>query len=109
MCMCIVLVLCFPSAAHAPTSQSETELLFTDEELMSIAEQLPGEWQRLGIKLGLAYSILESVRMKHVLDPCQAAMEMFSLWQRTKGEQATRSALRQALVSVGYARLASTL
>ena len=92
-----IIVLCFPSAAHVPTSQSETELLFTDEELMSIAEQLPSEWQRLGIKLGLAYSVLESVRMKHVLDPCRAAMEMFSLWQRTKGERATRSALRQAL------------
>ena len=73
---------------------------------MTIAERIPRDWQDVGIKLGVMYTTLESIRVKNAFDSKQAAMEMLSEWRRRKGEQATRSALREALVAAGYRRVA---
>ena len=90
----------------APTPQaSRPDLTFTNNELMIIAQRIPRDWQNVGIKLGLMYTLLESIRLKHAFDCQQAAMEMFSVWRRSKGDQATRTALKDALMSVGYGRV----
>lgn len=78
---------------------------FTDSELMTIAERIPRDWQNLGIKLGIMYTTLENIRMRNMFDCRQAALEMFSVWRRNKGHQATRAALKDALMSVGYRRV----
>ena len=74
--------------------------------MMKIAEYLPRDWQHLGIRLGLSYSRLEALREAHIHDTRKAAMGMFGLWQVEKGEAATRTALKDALVALGYGRLA---
>ena len=78
---------------------------FTDSELMMIAERIPRDWQNLGIKLGIMYTTLEDIRMRNLFDCRQAAMEMFTVWRRNKGDLATRAALKDALMSVGYCRV----
>ena len=82
------------------------ELTFTERELLTIASNIPRDWQTLGIKLGLLFPALENIRYKHSLDVQGAAMEMFEVWRREKGEQATRTSLRDSLVAVGYGRMA---
>ena len=76
---------------------------------MIIAEHIPREWQRLGIALGIQYSVLESIRRKHSSDTLAASMEMFATWQRLKGDKATRIALKEALTSLNYGRLVQEL
>ena len=73
---------------------------------MTVASRIPQDWQTLGIKLGLIYSRLEMIHRKHNFDVQQAAMEMLDVWRREKGQQATRTALKEALVAVHYGRLA---
>lgn len=90
---------------HHPIAESARPEPFTDSELMMIAERIPRDWQNLGIKLGIMYTTLESIRMKNMFDCRQAAMEMFAVWQRNKGDQATRTALKDALMSLGYCRV----
>ena len=82
------------------------ELSFTEQELLTIANHIPQDWQTLGIKLGLMFPTLENIRFKHSVDVQSAAMEMFEVWRREKGDQATRTGLRDALLAVGYGRVA---
>ena len=73
--------------------------------LFRIAERIPQDWQHLGIKLGVSYSNLEALRHQHIHDTRRATMEMFALWLKgNKG--ATKSALKEALLSLGFGRLA---
>ena len=85
------------------------EVTISEEELMIIAERIPREWQRLGIALGIQYSVLESIRRKHSSDTLAASMEMFATWQRLKGDKATRIALKEALNFLNYGRLVQEL
>ena len=79
-------------------------------ELDTIAERMSREWFTLGIKLGLGYTQLRNLQTKHSgKDQVQACLEMFSLWQQTKGRSATRKALKDVLVKMEYGRLAKEL
>ena len=71
-----------------------------------VAERIPQDWQSVGIKLGLSYPTLESLRLKNVYDCQRAIMDMFSVWRRGRRELATRGALKEALKSAGYGRVA---
>ena len=77
--------------------------------MLTIASHIPRDWETLGIKLGLLFPALENIRYKHSLDVQGAAMEMLEVWRREKGEQATRTALRESLVAVGYGRIAEKI
>ena len=85
---------------------SPSELAFTDEELLTIAGRIPRDWQTLGIKLGLVYTTLDNIHLRHVSNVQQAGVEMLQVWRRERGDQATRSVLRDALKSIGFGRLA---
>ena len=101
-----------PPANTQRAHQSEStrpEPTFRDSELLMVAQRIPQDWQNVGIKLGLMFTTLENIRVKHPFDCQQAAMEMFSVWRRTKGEQATRAALKDALMCVGYGRVADDI
>ena len=98
-----------PSPTHthlygAPKSGAEK---IAEGDLLKIAERVPRDWQHLGIKLGVEYSILETLRTTHPSDARSATMEMFGIWQRTKGKAATRKALKQALLNLKYGRVAN--
>ena len=92
---------------HPPTTTSTNQAEYISEgDLLKIADRLPRDWQHLGIKLGVEYSVLESLRTKNVFDTRLSTMEMFGIWQRTKGKAATRKSLKEALKSLGYGRVA---
>ena len=74
-----------------------------------IAERMPRDWFRLGVKLGVESSLLRKLQSKHSFNHVPAALEMFSLWQQTRGKLATRKALKDALVKMEYGRLAHEL
>ena len=93
----------FPSSRqglheHIPSSSFE-----------KIAERMPRDWFTLGVKLGVESTQLQKLRTKHSFDHVPAALEMFGLWQQTKGRLATRKALKDVLVKMEYGRLAYEL
>ena len=88
-----------------PVAQVSHSEPFTELQLKMIAQRIPRDWQNVGIKLGIMWTTLESIRAKHTFDCERAAMEMFNVWRRNKGEQATRVVLKDALMCVGYGRL----
>ena len=93
-----------PFSNPSPLSASQSAEFISEEDLQKIADHLPHDWQHLGNKLGVQYSVLESFRTAH---PTQkAAMEMLKCWQKTKGKAATRKKLKEALEKLGYGRLA---
>ena len=108
MCTILLVLLLPPPHTHTHTAPavSSSAIIISDSELMTIAERIPRDWQHLGIKLGVPYSVLESIRKNHAYDTRQAAMEMFATWQRSRGDKCTRSALKEALKSLGYGRVA---
>ena len=83
---------------HIPSSSFE-----------KIAERMPRDWFTLGVKLGVESTQLQKLRTKHSFNHVPAALEMFSLWQQTKGRLATRKALKDVLVKMEYGRLAFEL
>lgn len=85
------------------------ELKFSTSELLTIASRIPQDWQTLGIKLGLTYHVLEDIRTRNIFDVKQAILEMLALWRREKKDQATRAALRYALLAIRYSRLAEEI
>lgn len=74
-----------------------------------IAERMPRDWFTLGVKLGVESTRLQKFRTKHSFNHIPAALEMFGLWQQTKGRLATRKALKDVLVKMEYGRLAYEL
>lgn len=98
-----------PATTAANPAPTRAELTFRDSELMMIAQRIPQDWMNVGIKLGLMFTTLENIRVKHPFDCQQAAIEMFGVWRRTKGEEATRAALKEALMCVGYGRVADDI
>ena len=81
----------------------------SEGDLLRIADKLPENWQALGIKLGLENSRLVALRTKHPHDVRLAILEMFGLWRMERGRSATRGTLKQALISIGYGKIAKTL
>lgn len=74
-----------------------------------IAERMPRDWFTLGVKLGVESTQLQKLRAKHSFNHVPAVLEMFSLWQQTKGRSATRKALKNVLIRMEYGRLAIEL
>ena len=95
----------YPYRATTTTNSGAPEI--AEGDLLKIAERVPRDWQHLGIKLGVEYSILENLRTTHPSDTRSAAMEMFGIWQRTKGKHATKKALKTALLELKYGRVAN--
>jgi hypothetical protein len=83
---------------HIPSSSFE-----------KIAERMPRDWFTLGVKLGVESTQLQKLRTKYSFDHIPAALEMFSLWQQTKGRLATRKTLKDVLEKMKYGRLAYEL
>ncbi len=80
----------------------------SEGDLLIIAQTVSTHWKMLGIRLGVPYSAVEELYRRHP-DPTSAAMEMFGLWQQTRGSEATRSALKLALVENGFGKITETL
>ena len=77
-----------------------------EADLIKIAQRIPIDWTHLGIKLDVEYSILEGLRRRYSTDYVPAVLEMFHIWQRSKGREATRRVLKKALIDIGFARVA---
>ena len=100
-----MIVLIASPSSPSPSSHIEGSPQIPEATLFRIAERIPQDWQHLGIKLGVSYSNLEALRHQHIHDTRRATMEMFALWLKgNKG--ATKSALKEALLSLGFGRLA---
>ena len=81
-----------------------------DAKLKHIGIRLKGHWFNLGVKLGVESSELEVVQKSYrPTDYEKAALKMFGLWRTAKKELATKEALKQALVDMGYGRLVQEL
>ena len=96
------------SPPFAPTQQGLHEHI-PSSSFEKIAERMPRDWFTLGVKLGVESTQLQRLRMKHSFNHVPATLEMFSLWQQTKGRLATRKALKDVLVKMEYGRLAYEL
>lgn len=80
------------------------------EDLNSIASRVNREWQHLGIRLGLTRRTgLLEISSRYPSDFRQAALEMLYTWQRVKGRNATRRALKKALLEQSLGRLATEI
>ena len=75
---------------------------------MRIAQTVSGNWKPLGMRLGLRYSELETLANTHS-DPVAATMAMFGMWQRVKGEEATRKILKTDLTVLGFGSIAEKI
>lgn len=96
-----------PERRAVPGQHSVISGDYVEEAIfVRIAERLPQDWIRLGIKLGIDYTKLEQLRHKYPSNYLSASLEMFGLWQRSKGKSATRRALKKALVDMNFGRLA---
>ncbi len=82
------------------------DLYIPEEDRVKIARRLPRDWMHLGVKLGVEYSVLEALRRKHAPNYVPAALEMITIWQGSKGGEATRRVLKKALVDIGFGRVA---
>ena len=92
----------------SPTRQSLHENI-PSGVFEKIAERMPRDWFTLGVKLGVESTRLQKLRTKHSFNHVPAALEMFGLWQQTKGRLATRKALKDVLEKMEYGRLAFEL
>ncbi len=80
------------------------------EDLNKIASRVTREWQHLGIKLGLTMATgLQEINIRHRGNPQQAALEMLYTWQKVKKKDATKRALKKALLQQSFGRLATEL
>ena len=80
------------------------------EDLDKIASKVHREWQHLGIKLGLTMTDgLRDIHYKHRSDPVKATRAMLHTWQKVKKKEATRRALKKALIEQNMGRLANEL
>ena len=95
-----------PPTTAPTTSAAQQAEYISDGDLLKVAERLPRDWQHLGIKLGISYSTLESLQAQYPFDTRMATLTMFGTWQRIKKKEATRKSLKQALISLGYGRVA---
>lgn len=75
-------------------------------DLNTIAGRITRDWQHLGIKLQVDYSIITELHERNPDNGRLAALEMLATWQRMQGEAATRSVLKKALLSLNLGRLA---
>ena len=98
----------YPSTLTAMHRQSLHEHI-PSSSFEKIAGRMPRDWFTLGVKLGVESTQLQKLRTKHSFNHVPAALEMFSLWQQTKGRLATRKALKDVLVKMEYGRLAYEL
>jgi hypothetical protein len=96
----------FQNAAHPAFDESVAGDYIPESTFVKIAERLPRDWVRLGVKLGVPYTTIERLRVRHTADYLPAVMEMFGIWQRSKGREATKRALKRALVDMNFGRLA---
>lgn len=92
--------------AMTPINSSVLAEIIPEAIFVKIAERLPRDWVRLGVKLGVSFSVLERLRYKHEPDHVPAALEMFGLWQILMAREATRKKLKQALVDINKGRIA---
>ncbi len=90
------------------TIYSYTCRYISEGDLLIIAQTVSTNWKMLGIRLGVPYSAVEELDRRHP-DPTSAAMEMFGLWKQTRGTEATRSALKVALIENGFGKITERL
>ena len=99
---------------HADVQGTE-EAVLSDEQMMTIAERIACyDWQRVGIRLGISYIQLESLRKVHSADPSAAVMAMLAKWlEKGRKEKHTsaemKRALKSALEEMKFGRLAGEI
>ena len=83
----------------------------SDIVIKKIALRVKGKWFDLGIKLKIEGSELEAIQdsLGHITNYEEATMKMIRLWKRTWKELATKKALKWALVSIEFGRIAEKL
>ena len=80
----------------------------SEGDFLRIAQTVSGNWKPLGMRLGLRYSELERLANTH-LDAVAATMAMFGMWQRVRGEEATRRNLKTHLTVLGFGSIAEKI
>jgi len=82
----------------------------SNEDFNIIASKVYREWQHLGIKLGLTtLDGLREIQSKYRNEPQKASRVMLHTWQKVKKKEATRRALKKALLEQSMGRLANQL
>ena len=77
----------------------------SEEILVEIAPLVVPIWEHLGVKLGVPFSKIQEARSDTTTFKA-AVLAMFHMWQRQKGREATRKALKQALIDLKYKKVA---
>ncbi len=73
-----------------------------------MAEAVSSDWHALGIRLGVSAAQLDTIDHQNSL-PTRAAIVMLDHWRRLRGQYATRSALKGALLGLSFGAIATRL
>ena len=69
----------------------------TDEELQSLALEIPLDWKRLGRAVGLKEKHLKIIEINHADDVYERAFRTLCMWKEKQGQEATYEKLAVAL------------
>lgn len=69
----------------------------TDEELSHLADNMPQDWKRLGVALGLKEKYLNAIEMNKPNDVFERALAVLQKWKKKMGRKATYHKLAEAL------------
>ena len=69
----------------------------TDKELQRLAEEIPGDWKRIGRAVGLKEKHLKIIEIDNPDDVCERGYVTLSKWKEKQGQEATYRKLARAL------------
>ncbi|XP_060918096.1 protein FADD [Labrus mixtus] len=90
---------CEPENSENQPPEPEREKLGIATELIS--ESLGRGWRKLGRKLGLKETKLESISLRHPTDLEETTVEMLKEWRKSRGAEARTDDLIKALRACG--------